>query len=135
MIYTQISSNKRKTALLITFFLVLIIGLGYVFSRYMGNPTLLPIAVGISVLLSFISYFYSDKIVLSMSKAKEIKRTDDPELYRSVENLSIAGGLPAPKIYLINDTAPNAFATGRNPKHAVIAITTGLRQKLSKTEL
>src|SRR3989344_828878 len=135
MVYNEIASNKRKTALLITCFLALIIGLGFVFSQAYDVPGLLPLAVIISVGMSLISYFYSDKIVLSMSKAKEIKRADDPELYRSVENLSIAGGLPAPKIYLINDTAPNAFATGRNPKHAVIAITTGLRQKLSKTEL
>jgi len=135
MIYSEISSNKRKTALLITFFLVLITGLGFVLARAYDAPGLLPLAVIISVGMSLVSYFYSDKIVLRMSKAKEIKRTDDPELYRSVENLSIAAGLPTPKIYLIDDTAPNAFATGRNPKNAVIAITTGLRQKLSKAEL
>lgn len=135
MIYSEISSNKRKTALLITFFLALIIALGYVFSLYANEPLLLPFAVGLSVLMSFFSYFYSDKIVLKMSHAKEIKRSDDEELYRSVENLSIAAGLPTPKIYLIEDTAPNAFATGRDPKHAVVAITTGLRQKLTKSEL
>jgi heat shock protein HtpX len=85
--------------------------------------------------MSLGSYFYSDKIVLAMSKAREVKRTDDPELYRTVENLSIAAGLPTPKVYLIDDTAPNAFATGRDPKHAVLCITTGLRQKLTKPEL
>jgi heat shock protein HtpX len=135
MIYSEISSNKRKTALLITFFLVLIIALGYAFSLYANQPLLLPVAVGISVLMSFFSYFYSDKLVLKMSHAKEIKRVDDEELYRTVENLAIAAGLPTPKIYLIEDTAPNAFATGRDPKHAVVAITTGLRQKLTKQEL
>ncbi len=135
MIYSEISSNKTKTALLITFFLVLIIGLGYVFSLYVNEPLLLPIAVGFSVFMSFFSYYFSDKIVLAMSKAKEIKRLDDPELYRTVENLSIAAGLPTPKVYLIDDTAPNAFATGRDPKHAVVAITTGLRSKLTKQEL
>src|SRR3989338_4190265 len=105
MVYTEISSNKRKTALLITFFLVLIIGLGFVFSRNLDMPGLLPVAVGISILMSFGSYFYSDKIVLAMSKAREVKRTDDPELYRTVENLAITAGLPTPKIYLINDSA------------------------------
>lgn len=135
MIYTEIASNKRKTALLITFFLVLIIGLGYVFAQNLNQPSLLPLAVIISVGLSLTSYFYSDKIVLAMSKAHEIKRADDPDLYRTVENLAIAAGLPTPKVYLINDSALNAFATGRNPQHAVICVTTGLRSLLTKQEL
>ncbi|MBI3952400.1 MAG: M48 family metallopeptidase [Candidatus Doudnabacteria bacterium] len=135
MVYTEISRNKQKTALFLTFFLVLIIALGYVFAAYAGEPALLPIAVAISIVLSLTSYFYSDKIVLAMSHAKEVKRVDDPELYRTVENLAIGAGLPTPKIYLIEDTAPNAFATGRNPQHAVVAITTGLRSKLTKPEL
>ncbi|MEJ0021931.1 MAG: zinc metalloprotease HtpX [Candidatus Doudnabacteria bacterium] len=135
MIYSEISSNKRKTALLITFFLVLIIALGYFFGQYFDSPGILPIAVIFSVGLSLTSYFYSDKIILSMSHAKQIQRADDPELYHTVENLAIAAGLPTPKIYLIDDTAPNAFATGRDPKHAVVCITTGLRSKLTKPEL
>lgn len=135
MVYTEISRNKRKTALFITFFLVLIIGLGWFFSYMVNEPFLLPFAVGLSILMSFVSYYYSDKIVLAMSRAKEIKKSDDPELYNVVENLAIAAGLPSPKIYLIQDSAPNAFATGRDPKHAVVAITTGLRTKLSKQEL
>lgn len=135
MVYTEISRNKRKTALFITFFLALITGLGWFFSYYVNEPLLLPIAVGFSVLMSLTSYYFSDKIVLAMSHAKEIKKSDDPELYNIVENLSIAAGLPAPRIYLIQDSAPNAFATGRDPKHAVVAITTGLRGKLTKQEL
>lgn len=135
MVYTEIARNKRNTALFITFFLALIIGLGYFFSYLVDEPILLPIAVVFSTMLSLTSYFFSDKIVLSMSHAKEIKNTDDPELYRTVENLAIAAGLPTPKIYSIDDTAPNAFATGRDPKHAVVAITTGLRSKLTKQEL
>lgn len=135
MVYTEISSNKNKTALLITSFLVIIIGLGFIFARVNGQPSLLIIAVVFSTLMSLGSYFYSDKLVLAMSGAKEIQRSSDPELYRTVENLSIGAGLPTPKIYLINDTAPNAFATGRDPKHAVVAITSGLRYKLSKPEL
>ncbi len=135
MVYTEIASNKRKTALFLTGFFVLIIALGYVFSYTTGEPALLPFAVLLSIGMSLISYFYSDKIVLSMSGAKEIKRIDDEDLYRTVENLSIAAGLPTPKIYLIEDTAMNAFATGRDPKHAVVAITSGLRTKLTKQEL
>src|SRR2546430_923706 len=117
MIYTEISSNKSKTALLITFFLILIIALGWIFSQYFQSPILLPVAVGFSTLMSLGSYFYSDKIVLAMSHAQEVKKPDDPDLYHSVENLSIAAGLPTPKVYIIDDTAPNAFATGRDPKH------------------
>ncbi|MBI4049318.1 MAG: M48 family metallopeptidase [Candidatus Doudnabacteria bacterium] len=135
MVYTEISRNKRRTALFITFFLVLIIGLGWFFSYYVDAPLLLPIAVGFSTLMSLISYYFSDKIVLAMSRAREIKKSDDPELYNVVENLAITAGLPAPKVYLIQDSAPNAFATGRDPKHAVVAITTGLRSKLTKQEL
>jgi heat shock protein HtpX len=135
MIYNEIASNKTKTALLIIFFLVLIIALGWVFSIYFESPGLLPVAVIFSVLMSLGSYFYSDKIVLAMSHAKEVKHEDDPELYRTVENLSIAAGLPMPKLYAINDTALNAFATGRDPKHAVLVITTGLRSQLNKQEL
>ncbi|OGE84823.1 MAG: zinc metalloprotease HtpX [Candidatus Doudnabacteria bacterium RIFCSPHIGHO2_02_FULL_46_11] len=135
MVYTQISSNKRKTALLITFFLVLIIGLGYTFSYSLESPGILFFAVILSIGMSFISYFYSDKIVLKMSKAKEIDRQANQELYRLVENLSITAGLPTPKIYVIDDTALNAFATGRDPQHAVIAFTTGILQKLDKNEL
>lgn len=135
MVYTEISSNKRKTAILITVFLVLVIALGYLLSYTADQPVLLPVAVGISVFMSFFSYYYSDRIVLGISKAREIKRSDDEELYRTVENLSITAGLPTPKIYLIDDTAPNAFATGRDPRHAAVAITTGLRQKLTKVEL
>src|SRR3989344_3694431 len=135
MVYTEISRNKRRTALFLTFFLVLIIGLGWFFSYYANEPAILPLAVGISILLSFFSYFYSDKIVLRMSQAKEIKKSDDPELYRVVENLAITAGLPCPRIFIIQDSALNAFATGRDPKHAVVAITTGLRTRLTKQEL
>lgn len=117
------------------FMLCLIIAIGYVFSLYFDNPGILPIAVAFSIGMSLFSYYFSDSVVLGISGAKEIKRSDDQELYRTVENLSIAAGLPTPKIYIIEDTAPNAFATGRDPKHAAVAITTGLRQKLTKQEL
>jgi heat shock protein HtpX len=134
--YSQITSNKRKTWALMTFFLVLIIGLGWIFSRALPPYSfILPAAVVFSVISSWLSYFYSDKIVLAISKAKEIKKSDNPYLYRIVENLCIAEGLQTPKVYLIDDTAMNAFATGRDPKHAVIAVTRGLIDKLENEEL
>lgn len=134
-LYTHRSSNIRKTFLLFTLFLGVVIGLGFTFSQVYGDPSILYIAVIFSVLMSFISYWYSDKIVLGMSRAKEIDRKANPELYNLVENLSITAGLPVPKIYIIHETALNAFATGRDPEHAVIAVTSGLLEKLNKTEL
>ncbi len=101
----------------------------------MDNTAILYIAVGFSVISSFISYWWSDKIVLSMSDAKLVKFEDNKELYRLVENLCITAGLPLPKIYIINDSAPNAFATGRDPEHAVVAVTRGLLEKLEKSEI
>lgn len=134
-LYTQIDSNVRKTWLLITGFLVFIIGLGWLFSYVYDSQAILVFAVIFSILMSFFSYWYSDKIVLAISRAKEIKKDDSPELYRLVENLCLTAGLPTPKIYIIDEAAPNAFATGRNAKHSVVAVTRGLLEKLEKTEL
>jgi len=120
---------------LITLFLLFIIGLGWVFSYQFNSPIILVMAVVFSTMMSFASYWYSDKIVLRMSRAQEIKKEDNPELYRLVENLCITAGLPLPKIYIIDEMALNAFATGRNPEHAVIAVTRGLLEKLDRTEL
>lgn len=133
--YTAISQNKRNSVFLIGIFLIVIIGLGFVFSRAYNAPFLLPFAVIFSVVSAFISYYFSDSITLAMSGAKEIERKDNPELFNIVENLSIAGGLPTPKIYIIEDSAINAFATGRDPKHAVVCVTTGCLQRLEKVEL
>lgn len=134
-LYTQAESNTRKTWLLITGFLIFIIGLGYLFSYLLDSSTILIIAVIFSFLMSFGSYWYSDKIVLAMAKAKPIEKKDSPELYRIVENLSITAGLPMPKIYIIEERQPNAFATGRNAKHAVVAVTRGILEKLDRVEL
>jgi len=134
-LYTQKDKNIRKTWFLIFIFLVFVIGLGWVFSYQFQSPVILVIAVVFSSLMSFTSYWFSDKIVLKMSKAKEIKKQDNPELYRLVENLCITAGLPMPKIYIIEEASPNAFATGRDPKHAVIAVTRGLLEKLDRSEL
>ncbi len=134
-LYTHKDSNVRKTWILISIFLVFIIGLGWVFSYQFESPIILVIAVIFSSLMSFTSYWYSDKIVLRMSKAKKIEKKDNPELYRLVENLCITAGLPLPRIYIIDEMAPNAFATGRNAEHAVIAVTRGLLEKLERSEL
>ena len=134
-LYTQADSNVRKTWFLITVFLLMVIGIGWIFSYIFESPIILYIAVILSVLWSFSSYWYSDKIVLSLTKSKSIKKENNPELYRVVENLSITAGLPMPKIYIIDDISPNAFATGRDAKHGVVCVTKGLLDKLEKSEL
>jgi len=134
-LYTQVDSNIRKTWILISFFLIFIIVLGWFFSYLLENRVVLWIAVFFSILMSFSSYWYSDKIVCLLTQAKPIEKKDNPELYRIVENLAITAGLPLPKIYILNEAQPNAFATGRDPQHAVIAVTRGLLEKLERTEL
>ena len=134
-LYTQADSNIRKTWILLTLFLVFIISLGWFFSYILDDSIFLIGAVIISIFQSFASYWYSDKIVLLITGARPIEKNDNPELYRIVENLAITAGLPIPKIYIINDSQPNAFATGRDEKHAVVAVTRGLLEKLERAEL
>jgi heat shock protein HtpX len=134
-LYTQVGSNIRKTWLLITVFLILVILLGWIFSYLFDSPFILYLAVIISIVMSFSSYWYSDKAILSMTNAKPIQKRDYPDLYRLVENLSLTAGLPMPKIYVMADISPNAFATGRDPQHGVICVTQGLLDKLEKSEL
>ncbi|KKQ00588.1 MAG: Protease HtpX-like protein [Candidatus Moranbacteria bacterium GW2011_GWD1_36_198] len=134
-LYTEADKNTRLTWIYIAGFLAFVIGVGYVFAGAMGNSTILYIAVAFSIVMSFGSYWWSDKIVLAMSGAKEVTHEGNRELYHLVENLCITAGLPAPKIYIIEDSAPNAFATGRDPQHGVICVTTGLLDKLEKIEL
>jgi len=134
-LYSQAESNVRKTWFLILFFLIFIIALGSLFSYLLDNSIILVIAVIFSVFTSFFSYWYSDKIVLKMFHAQPIEKRDNPELYRLVENLCIASGLPLPKIYILPELQPNAFATGRDEKHAVVAVTQGLLDKLERAEL
>ena len=134
-LYTHAESNVRKTWLLLFSFLIFIVALGWLFSYLLDNYIFLFLAVIIAFFQSFLSYWYSDKIVLAMTKAKEIEKKDNPELYRIVENLCITAGLPLPKIYIIQEKQPNAFATGRNQNHAVIAVTSGLLEKLERPEL
>lgn len=134
-LYTQADSNIRKTWLLITGFLVFIIALGWFFSQLLQNQAILIIAVTFAVVQGLISYWYSDKIVLVMTKARPIEKRDNPELYRLVENLCITAGLPLPKIYILKESQPNAFATGRDKNHAIVAVTRGLLENLERAEL
>ena len=134
-LYTQADRNVRLTWVYITGFLVFVIGVGYVFAGAMNNTAILYIAVIFSIVMSFASYWWSDKIVLAMSSAKELTHDNGREIYHIVENLCITAGLPVPKIYIIDDSAPNAFATGRDPQHGVICLTTGIIAKLEKNEL
>lgn len=134
-IYTQQASNTRKTWLLMSTFLVIIIVLGYFVSYYYNSPAILYFAIIFSLFMNVLSYWYSDKIVLSMAGAKEALHDEYTDLYHIVENLSITAGLPMPKVYIIEDASPNAFATGRNKDHAVVAVTTGLLKILNKLEL
>ena len=137
-LYNQQDKNIRLTWVYLSGFLVFVIGIGWIFSQAYGNSIILYGAVIFAVGMNFISYWWSDKIVLKMNKAQEIKPEQGPqakEIYRLVENLAITAGLPMPKVYLMQDSAMNAFATGRNPEHAVIALTTGIVQRLEKREL
>ena len=134
-LYTHKDSNIRKTWLLMTVFFLVVIGIGYAVSWYYGDPFVLIVAVVIAVVMNITSYWFSDKLVVSMTGARPVAREEYRELWNVVENLSITAGLPMPKIYIINDSAPNAFATGRDPKHAVVAVTTGLLQIMNRSEL
>jgi len=116
-------------------FFILVITLGWTFSQIYEDSSFVIIAVIFSVVMNLWAYYYADKLALVSAGARPLKKRDSPQVYRLVENLSITAGLPMPKVYLIRDSAMNAFATGRDPKHASIALTTGLVEKLNKTEL
>src|SRR3990167_8755216 len=134
-LYTQQSKNVTKTWLLMTVFFVVVILFGWFFSLYYKDPNILYFFVVFSILMNIFSYWFSDKIVIKLAGAKEAKREEYFDLYTTVENLAITAGLPKSKIYVIQDPAPNAFATGRDKNHAVVAVTTGLLQILEKNEL
>lgn len=134
-LYTHQSANKRKTWFLMTIFLIVVIGIGWFFGYIYDNPYILYIAVAFSLIMNVTSYWYSDKLVIKISGAKPANRKEHFDLFTTVENLSITAGLPMPRVFIIPDDAPNAFATGRNPEHAVVAVTTGLLAMLEKNEL
>jgi heat shock protein HtpX len=133
--YEQISANKRRTVVLLVGFLLLLWALAFLISKATGNPGLLFFIGIFSIGYSIISYFTGAKMALAINRAKEIEKKDDPRLWRIVENLSIADGLPMPKVYIMDDPAPNAFATGRDPNHSVVCATTGLLQIMNDTQL
>ncbi len=134
-IYSHAEANTRKTWLYLLGFFLFVIGAGWLMSYILGSQIILWIAVVLSITMSVGSFWYSDKLVLSLAHAKPVLKKDYPELYRIVENLSITAGLPMPRIFIIKDAQPNAFATGRDAKHAVVAVTTGLLERLSRVEL
>lgn len=135
-IYNHINSNKIKSLMMMGVFVLLFMGVSYIASQYLGfGMGFVGIMLIISGIMSFSSYYFSDKIVLSMSGAKQIKKEDNLLLYNTVQNLSIAAGIPMPRVYIIQDSAMNAFATGRDPQHAAVAATTGILEKLNNEEL
>jgi heat shock protein HtpX len=133
--YEQISSNKRRTVFLMLFFLIILWALGYLIGRATGNPGFLFFIGLFSIGYSIISYFAGAKMALAINRAREIQKKDDPRLWRTVENLAITDGLPMPKVYIMDDPAPNAFATGRNYNNAVVCATSGLLQIMDDNEL
>ena len=134
-LYTHRSSNITKTFVLMFAFIVLLGAIGAVFSAYFETSVIFYGVLAFSVLATFFSYWFSDKVVIALAGAKPIKKEDDAVLWRMVENLAITAGLPMPRVYVVDDPAPNAFATGRDPKHSVVAVTTGLRRILDESEL
>ena len=134
--YEEIAANKRNSWILIVLVTAVLVVLGYVIGAYWGNRYIGVFLAGIVAIFASLSAYYSgDKAILSMSRARRIEKKDYPQLFDVIEELSISGNLPMPAVYVIEDSAPNAFATGRDPKHASVAITTGLMQKLNRDEL
>ena len=134
--YEQIAANKRKTVLLILGEIVLLGAVGYVLGLWYGNGLYgLVGAVALAVVLSLGSFFGGDRLVLASTRAREVTPQDQPRLHNIVEGLSIAAGIPKPKVYLIPEQAPNAFATGRNPEHSSVAVTEGLLATMNRVEL
>jgi heat shock protein HtpX len=134
-LYQQRSQNAWRTAFLMAMFLAIVLAIGYGVSWYYSSPSLLYVAMGIAVIMNVWAFWFSDKQVLSMTGAKPATREEHFDLYTVTENMAIAAGLPMPKLYVIEDPAPNAFATGRDEKHAVVAATTGLLAMLDRQEL
>ena len=134
-LYTHQDQNIHKTWFLMTVFLAVVIGLGWFFSYYFQDPLILIIFAVFAILMNITAYWFSDTITISLAGAKAVTREQLPDLYNIVENLAITAGLPMPKIYVIQDPSPNAFATGRDPKHAALAVTSGLLAIMDKNEL
>lgn len=133
--YGAIAANKRNTVIIMAAFVGLISAIGYVVSLFYGNTSIAYWVIAGSVLYALIQYFAAGKLAVAATGAQEIEKRDNPRLYRIVENLAITTGVPTPKVYIIDDPAPNAFATGRDPKHAIVAATTGILDVMNDREL
>ncbi|MBI5044315.1 MAG: M48 family metallopeptidase [Candidatus Levybacteria bacterium] len=135
--YNAIGKNKRNTIVIMVLFAVFVTTVGYVYGKASGGGgSAYAVIAFIFALISTVgSYFYSDKLVLATTRAQKIVKKDNPQLFTIVENLAIGAGIPMPEVYIANDPQPNAFATGRDPKHAVVCVTTGLLERLNKVEL
>lgn len=133
--YKEIAANKRKTFLLMALFVVLVGIVGWVFALYVGEPYITPYILIGAGLYALFTYYAGSKMALAFSGAKQIQKRDNPRLWRIVENLAITNGMPMPKVYIIQDNAPNAMATGRDPKHASVAATSGILDIMTDTEL
>lgn len=133
--YSAIASNKRKTWLIIALFVVIIGALGWIISNIYNTPMFFWLALVFSGVFALIQYFAASKLAVTINQAKEVTKQQEPRLYRTVENLSIATGMPMPKVYVMEDRALNAFATGRDPNHAIVAATRGLLDAMDDDEL
>lgn len=134
-LYTQQDRNVHRTWFLMAVFLVFVVAIGYFISWYWQSPGFLFVAIFIALAMNITSYWYSDKISLSLARAVPAKREDNLQLFQVIENLSITAGLPMPRVFIIPDQAPNAFATGRDKNHAAVAVTQGLLNMMDKNEL
>ncbi len=134
--YDAIASNRRKTFFMVFLFIVLVGVVVWAFAQATDwGPIAIPLAIIVAIAMTWAGYFYSDKLVLAISQARPVNKNEFPYLVNITEAIALGAGVPAPKLYLIEDTAPNAFATGRNPKNSVICVTRGLLQKLDRQEL
>lgn len=133
--YGAISANKRNTVLIMAVFIGVVAAVGWAFSVMYGQPLITPWVIGGAAVYALVQYYAASKLAVAMTGAKEIEKRDNPRLYRIVENLAITTGMPMPKVYMIDDPAPNAFATGRDPKHAIVAATTGIMDIMDDREL
>lgn len=133
--YNAIAANKRNTVLIMAVFVGIVAAIGWLVSLYYGNTSITYWVIGGAAIYALIQYFIAGKLAVAMTGAQEIEKADNPRLYRIVENLAITEGMPMPKVYIIDDPAPNAFATGRDPKHAIVAATTGIMEIMNDREL
>lgn len=133
--YKAIAANKRNTVLIMTVFIGIIAAIGWVVSYLYGNRSIAYIVIVVAFIYAFVQYFIASKLLIATTGAREIQKRDNPRYYRIVENMAITTGMPTPKVYIIDDPAPNAFASGRDPKHSIVAATTGLLEVMDDQEL